>query len=447
MATHVELDTDTASGRRSWATPQAGSALLRRFTFVSLLSTLVVGSVFAWLASRVAEEYALRSRAEAIALDVSEFVAPRLVAEDFTRRGTSRRIQFEFATRDLLGKAGIIRVSVWNTRGELLFSQGDPSVTRPQAPPPEVEMALIGEIRSRYLKEETASDRRSPRMEVSVPIRLSRTGALVGAYQVVADAADLGDAIARLRLTVWESIILGILVLYLILFTIVRRASDDLGRQQEQLRRAFIGTIESLVRAVDARDVATANHSTRVARYAEAIAREMRLGEDVVQQIKVAAFLHDVGKIGIRDDILETEQALTAQQWETVRRHPVTGYEILQPVPIPEAIRLAVLHSHEAWDGSGYPRGLAGEQIPLGARVVAVADAYEVLTTGRPYQPGRSQAEAVREVILRAGTQFDPRVVEALHGAVQAMPPEEYHPGVASAAQSLPASPGVNLGA
>ena len=425
MVTHVELETAGTPGRRSWATPLAGSALLHRFTVVSLLSTLIVGSIFGWITSRVAEEYALRSRAEAIAVSVSEFVAPRLVPEDFTRRGASRRIQFEFATRDLLGKAGILRVSVWNTRGDLLYSKGDPSGERPTTPPPEVEQALIGEIRSRYIGGEAAGTVHPFRMEVSVPIRLSKTGVLVGAYQVVADVTDLGEAIARLKLTLWESIILGILVLYLVLFTIVRRASDDLSQQQDHLRRAFIGTIESLVRAVDARDMATADHSTRVAHYAEAIAREMRLSDDAVQQIKVAAFLHDVGKIGIRDDILATERALTEQQWQTVRRHPVTGYEILQPVPIPETIRLAVRHSHEAWDGSGYPDGLAGERIPLAARVVAVADACEVLTTGRPYQAARGRVAAAGEIARLAGAQFDPGVVEALQRVVRAMPADE----------------------
>jgi hypothetical protein len=119
MATHVDLEGLGATDGQSRSTHPAGGALLRRFTLVSLISTLVVGSLFGWIASQVAEEYALHSRADAIAVHVSEFVAPRLVPDDFSRRDVSRRVQFEFATRDLLGKAGIIRVSVWNTRGDL----------------------------------------------------------------------------------------------------------------------------------------------------------------------------------------------------------------------------------------------------------------------------------------------------------------------------------------
>jgi hypothetical protein len=387
---------------------------LRRFTLASLLATVGIGSVFGWAGSRVAVDYALHSRTQAIAVQVSEFMAPRLVPEDFAGRNRARRVQFEFATRDLLGKAGILHVRVWNSKGDLLYSRGDPPAT-PRTPPPEVERALIGEISSRHLEGQAAGP--PHRLQVSIPIRLSKTGTLVGAYQVVADITDLNNAIRSLTLTVWKSIILGILVLYLALFTIVRRASEDLVRQQEQLRQGFIGTIESLVRAVDARDVATADHSSRVAQYAEAIARTLRLGEAAIQQVKAAAFLHDVGKIGIRDDILATETTLTAGQWELVRRHPVTGYEILQPVPIPEAIRLGVLHSHEAWDGGGYPHGLVGDAIPLAARIIAVADTYEVLTKGRPYKAARSHADALREIAARSGTQFDPQVVEALHRA------------------------------
>jgi HD-GYP domain-containing protein (c-di-GMP phosphodiesterase class II) len=420
MRAPLALNPSSRSHGRGWASSLAGGTLLRRFTILSLLATLGIGSIFGWAGSRLAEDYALRSQAQAVAVQVSAFMAPRLVPGDFAGRTGARRVQFEFATRDLLGKAGIVHVRVWNAKGDLLYSRGaSPSGTR--MPPPEVERALIGEISSRFVGGRERGEPR--RLEVSVPIRLSKTGALVGAYQVVADITDLSEAIRRLKLTVWESIILGILVLYLVLFTLVRRASEDLVRQQEQLRQGFIGTIESLARAVDARDGATADHSSRVARYAEAIAQELHLKEDAVQQVTAAAFLHDVGKIGIRDDILATESALTDAQWELVRRHPVTGYEILQPVPIPEAIRLAVLHSHEAWDGSGYPNGLIGEAIPLAARIIAVADAYEVLTTGRPYKAARSHADALREIARRSRTQFDPGVVDALTRALHGTAP------------------------
>lgn len=407
-------DPGTSPPRRRWIVSLFGGTLLRRFTVMSLAAMLAIGGAFAWAGGRAAEGYALRSRAQAVAVQVTEFMAPRLVPQDFARGDDARRVQFEFATRDLLGKAGILHVRVWNARGDLLYSRGRYPVSS-GAPDPDVERALLGEIRSRYLETGGGGP---PAVEVSVPIRLSRSGALVGAYQVVVDATELSAVARNLKRAIWQSVIVGMLIVYLVLFTLVRRASDDLIRQQEQLRRGFIGTIESLARAVDARDVATADHSSRVARYAEAIARQLGLREDAVQQVAAAAFLHDVGKIGVRDEVLATAAPLTPEQWELVRRHPVTGYEILQPVPIPEAIRLGVLHSHEAWDGSGYPSGLAGEAIPLAARIIAVADAYEVLTIGRPYKPPRGQADALREIARGSGSQFDPRVVDALRRAV-----------------------------
>jgi HD-GYP domain-containing protein (c-di-GMP phosphodiesterase class II) len=196
-------------------------------------------------------------------------------------------------------------------------------------------------------------------------------------------------------------------------FTIVRAASRDLESQHTALRRAFEGTVRSLANAVDARDMATADHSSRVAEYAVSLARAMGLTETQTYEVQVAGFLHDLGKIGIRDDILVKEGPLTKQEWMTMRRHPELGYEILAPVPIADSIKLAIRHSHEYWDGSGYPDGRVGDEIPLAARVVAVADAYEALTTNRPYRAARAPEEAAEEIMRCSGTQFDPKVVQA----------------------------------
>lgn len=202
-------------------------------------------------------------------------------------------------------------------------------------------------------------------------------------------------------------------MLYAVLFGIVRAASADLERKESSLRWAFIGIIRSLVNALDVRDMATAHHSSRVAENAVMIARALGLDEAAVNEVQVAGFLHDVGKIGIRDDLLSKEGPLTEEEREMMQRHPVFGYDILDPVSIPEEIKLAVRHSHERWDGRGYPDGLAGERVPLAARIIAVADAYEALTTERPYRPAQSPRNAVEEILRSAGTQFDPKVVDA----------------------------------
>ena len=332
---------------------------------------------------------------------------------DFLSPPPARRVQFEFALRDFIGKAGIARVTVWNKYGEVLYTDDHGLVGLSFPLSPALRLALNGQIQSQLITPVGGPAAGKQHMEVFIPVILPGHARPVGVYDVVSDISDLQPALAKLKWSVWATVVLGIVSLYLALFTIVRRASRDLDRQTAALRRAFEGTVRSLANAVDARDMATANHSSRVAEYAVSIAQEMGLSTLEMREVRVAGFLHDLGKIGIRDDILVKRGPLSKDEWRTMRRHPVFGYEILRPVPITERIKLAIRHSHESWDGSGYPEGLQGEQIPLAARVVAVADAFEALTTDRPYRSARGTEEAVEEIRRCAGTQFDPQVVDA----------------------------------
>jgi HD-GYP domain-containing protein (c-di-GMP phosphodiesterase class II) len=250
-------------------------------------------------------------------------------------------------------------------------------------------------------------------LEVLIPVFVPGATGPVAVYDVVSKLADLRPALAQLRRSLWTSIVLGVLLLYAMLFSLVHQASGDLVRQQAQLGEALLGTIHSLAKAVDARDSATGDHSSRVAEYAEGIAGALSLSPLEIRQARAVGFLHDVGKIGIPDAILNKPGPLTAEERLRIEKHPVGGYEILRPVPIPEPVKLGVRHSHESWDGSGYPDGLSGNEIPLLARVVAVADAYEALTTARRYHEAWTPEAAVEEIRRCSGRQFDPQVVEA----------------------------------
>jgi PAS domain S-box-containing protein/putative nucleotidyltransferase with HDIG domain len=180
-----------------------------------------------------------------------------------------------------------------------------------------------------------------------------------------------------------------------------------------ELEQAYIDAVLSLARAVDARDAYTADHSERMARWAEAVARRMGCSPGEVREVRWAALLHDIGKLGVPDAVLRKPGPLTQEEWEVVRRHPVLGEEILKPVRRLAGVAKLVRHHQERWDGAGYPDGLRGEQIPLGARILAVVDAYTAMTDQRPYRPPRSHEEAVEELRRCAGTQFDPEVVRA----------------------------------
>ncbi len=168
----------------------------------------------------------------------------------------------------------------------------------------------------------------------------------------------------------------------------------------------------ALASAVDARDAYTSDHSERMATWAEALARAMACGEEEVRDIRRAARLHDIGKIGVPDSILLKPGGLTEGEWAVMRRHPVIGSEILMVMQGMRGVAKLVRHHQERWDGTGYPDGLTGEEIPLGARILAVVDAYSAIIDDRPYRRARTHDEAIAELQRCAGSHFDPRVVD-----------------------------------
>jgi ribonuclease P protein subunit RPR2 len=187
---------------------------------------------------------------------------------------------------------------------------------------------------------------------------------------------------------------------------------QERARAQE-LRRSYMATVRALSNAVEARDAYTGKHAERVAAYGIELAGAAGLDIADSPQIEFGFLLHDVGKVGVPDAILFKTSSLTEEEYALVRRHPLIGSEILRDVDFLGEGKLVVRHHHERWDGSGYPDGLAGEAIPLAARVFAVADALDALTTDRPYRPASSFEHARRVVCAGSGTQFDPAVVAA----------------------------------
>ena len=184
----------------------------------------------------------------------------------------------------------------------------------------------------------------------------------------------------------------------------------------EALRRtadAYTSTLSALVAALDAREHETSDHSQRVVRYTMAIARRMGIAGEQVDQIARGALLHDIGKIGVPDSILLKAGPLTPSEWIEMRKHPEIGHQILQSIGFLAEPAEIVLAHQERWDGGGYPRGMRGPQIPLGARIFAIADTLDAMTSDRPYRRGVSYDEARAEIARCSGTQFDPACVEA----------------------------------
>jgi hypothetical protein len=195
----------------------------------------------------------------------------------------------------------------------------------------------------------------------------------------------------------------------------LEKANREVLEMTETLKETYDGTLEALVTALDARDRETKGHSTRVTEYTLDIARRLGLrpGSSDWEDLKRAALLHDVGKIGVSDFILHKPGPLTTEEWDEMRRHPGIAYDMLKGVRFLAEPAEIVLSHHERFDGKGYPRALAGEDIPLGARIFAVADTFDAMTSDRPYRRALPWEAARDEIVRHKGTQFDSRVVEA----------------------------------
>ena len=174
----------------------------------------------------------------------------------------------------------------------------------------------------------------------------------------------------------------------------------------------LLSTIEALVNALEAKDKYTSGHSSEVESLARAISIELKLPEEEIFKISIAAVLHDVGKIGVSDELLHKEDKFTEEEWLLVRQHPSIGAAIISGIPSLHDIVQMVLHHHARWDGTGYPETLSRLDIPLGARIIAVADSFQAMVSNRPYRRGMPVEEAIGELKACAGTQFDPTIVE-----------------------------------
>ena len=176
-------------------------------------------------------------------------------------------------------------------------------------------------------------------------------------------------------------------------------------------------TLTSLALAVDAKDQFTQGHSQKVSSYAVLIAEAIGLEGPEIEEIRLGGMLHDVGKVGIVESILNKNGPLNPDEWEAMKRHVEYGAKLLEPLRGTEQIREMVAHHHEFFDGSGYPEGLAGSQIPLGARIIAIADAYDTITSERTYKKARTPEEAFWNWTAAADAQFDPELVHFLFPA------------------------------
>ncbi|GAB4285444.1 MAG: hypothetical protein Kow0067_08260 [Coriobacteriia bacterium] len=346
-------------------------------------------------------------------------------------KATSDHLDQEIAANFRAG--GIDTIKLWNAEGTLVYSSDGAGVGRNFGDHPAIAAALGGEVVSeveRRTEEESRPqfERLGTLMEVYAPLYRPGLDEPFGVFETYQSYAPVQGLILRANLVIWGIVIFGALLLYVTQLQIVRKAerrlrhteaeaaliNDRLERSLRDLEEHSVGTLQALVTAVDAKDSYTARHSLGVTEYALAIGRRMKLDAHETRQLEVGGLLHDIGKIGVSEAILLKPGRLDPDERHVIEEHSEMGARIIESIPFVRDLVPAVRHHHERWDGTGYPDGLRGERIPLLARVLAVADAFDAMMSDRPYRKGMRLSEARAELMRFRGIQFDPACVDAL---------------------------------
>jgi putative nucleotidyltransferase with HDIG domain len=435
------------STTRSWALRRS-LTLLRVFLIASAAILLAGALLLTRIVTSRLQSQVLADSRTSLTQYVNGVLGPELVHGDrvVVGRGLPARL-----VDNLRQRPEIVTVKVWEENGVLAWTNraqrriGEKfeldgnlgrvmEQNRPEAAfevPDEKENAVERQLGFKQL------------LEVYAPIRDAHRNA-IGAYEIYADAKQSEKIIAANKHAVWAAVGLVFFALYVALALLVRTASRTLRRQAETLEarsaelaeayavleQSALEAVETLNATVDARDPYTAGHSQRVQQIALAIGDELGVEAKEREAIALAGLFHDIGKLGVPDAILTKPAQLTAEEYELMKQHPADGAAIIAKFSRLQGAVPMILHHHERWDGGGYPHHLAGEGIPLGARIVGLADAWDAMTTDRPYHRALHLHEAEEELRTNRGTQFAPAVVDAFFRALAAgrIPPAEASP-------------------
>jgi putative nucleotidyltransferase with HDIG domain len=394
--------------------------LLRAFLLASALILVVGGVVLGWTLSRTLWNQAVSSERSSLARYVDGVVRPTLVHGNrvVVNRWGGRAMldSFEAQSQD------VVAVKVWQPNGRLAWTNiGQPRIGHrfPLEGPLETaindDTATASFVSTSNASEEDDFEARlgyPSLLQVYAPI-VGAHGKVIGAYEIYANPATVTKLIGSRRRMIWLTVALVFLALWGALALLVRSGSRRLVESNRLLEQSALEAVESLNETVDAKDPYTAGHSLRVQRIAVEIGREMGLGKECLETLHYAGLFHDIGKIGVPDAILTKPEPLTDEEFEVVKRHPEDGARIVGRLHSLRRIVPAILHHHERWDGAGYPHALRGDEIPPEAGIVGLADAFDAMTTDRPYSEARSLEAAVAEIVRNRGTQFAPAIVDA----------------------------------
>lgn len=384
------------------------------YSFIACFITAIM--LIAFISFHVKKDK-ISSEQKMIHLTLHYIVEPELNVEDFQAYISEPKSNLlDSKLQPLIEDGTISYVRIWNREKRLIYSSNDKKTNIDNN---SLEKALKNNL--------TYMITNDSRKVIKFYLPINYNNKTVATYEVVKSYSDIKFHIRELTIIISLSIFLGLILLYFLLIRVINNSSKTLIKQNQdlvvskletelaysKLNESYKHTIIALSNSIDARDPYTAGHSERVARLSLDIGKELGLNKDKLDTLEIAALLHDIGKIGISDDILHKTGRLNEYEYEKIKEHPSIGVNILKDIDFLKNAVPFILHHHERFDGCGYPLGIKGYETPLEARIIAVADSYDAMVSDRPYRRGLSQDIAISELIKFKNIQFDGLVVDA----------------------------------
>jgi HD domain len=409
--------------------PQESSApkILRRFSIAALIAFAAVGfGVGNLIASQIRTDSLHNATfhadfvAQAI---VGQALSPYDLREPLHGRDLKR---FDRVIESQALGSGVVRIKIWNASGVVLYSDKNRLIGRAfRSEAPSLQAVLVGgpdtEITDLKEPENTFEKGFGSLISTYVPLTprgAFAPGAVAEFYQL---KGPIDARVHRAQAFTFAIVFGGLALLFVILWPLLRlhartllERNESLVEKTGQMERGSMQTIQMLNRLANAKDPYTGGHIGRVADIASAVGKQMGLDGTEARALALAAEFHDIGKVAIPDSILLKPGSLDAEEWIEIKKHPALGANIVEGAELFKRSVPGILHHHERFDGGGYPVGLAGRGIPLIARIITAVDAYDAMTTDRPYRQALSNEEAWRRLLEGSGTQFCPDTVRAL---------------------------------
>lgn len=400
------------------------NTLFRRFIILSIISFLITGTLLAIFVYRSIISQETDHNIEIVSLTLGHSLEHWFEDVDLNALSDEdiEHLDVEFHSLHALGNIADIRI--WNLNAELLYSHDKNLIKSLTTNPTHFDKAISLKkdytiVDSSHKIVQSLDHSGDEFIAVYLPIYDHNDTTLLGVFEVYRVFDHSRDIINQNTLAVLAILFAGLILLYLFLAKVIHSSSGKVVRQAQalkvsytQLSNLYRSMIRAITNAIDARDEFTSGHSQRVSEYAVAFSKYLGHEKDVIDHLEIAALLHDIGKLGIPESIIKKNDKLTQSEYEIIRQHPAIGVKIIKDIDELSNVVDVIQYHHEQYSGIGYPASLKGEAIPYEARLVTIIDAYDAMTSERPYRKAMTSDQAIEELKSCSGSQFDPELTD-----------------------------------